>query len=56
MCGDNIVHISTYPSLNKNPLVMNFKTGTLNLSPPKQKLSKSWNLDMLFRYLDIIMA
>lgn len=48
----NILHILTYPSLNKNPLFMKYRTGILNLSPPKEKLSKAWVLDLLFRYLD----
>lgn len=48
----NILHILTYPSLNKNPLFMKYRTGILNLSPPKEKLSKAWAFDLLFRYLD----
>lgn len=46
-----ILHIRTYPSINKHPLIMHV-IGISNLRPPKQKRSNILDMDVLFRYLE----
>ena len=46
----NLLHIRTYPSINKYPPVMKYITGTFNLRPAKPKLSNVLDVETFFRY------
>ena len=46
-----IVHISSYSSLNKHPLINKYMTGVFNLRPSKSKLSFLWDVDIFVQVL-----
>lgn len=48
----NLLHIRTYPSINKYPPVMKYITGIFNLRPTKPKLSNVLDVETFFRYHD----
>ena len=47
-----IVHIPSYSSYNKRPLINKDINGFFNLKPPKPKLIFVWDVDVLFRYFE----
>ena len=49
---ETILHIRSYDSLNKHPLINKYMTGMFNLRPPKPKLSFAWDVDILLRYFE----